>query len=44
MDRPENYAKYRGMEGEPQVAAMPLERDTLRRFAQAIMDNDRQAA
>jgi hypothetical protein len=28
------------MEGERQVAAMPLERDTLRRFAQAIMDSD----
>ena len=40
MDRAENYAKYHGMDGEPQVAAMPLERDTLRRFVQAIMDND----
>jgi N-terminal half of MaoC dehydratase len=40
VDRAENYAKYRGIEGERQIAAMPLERDTLRRFAQAIMDND----
>ena len=40
MDRAENYAKYQGMEGERQVAAMPLERDTLRRFVQAIMDHD----
>ena len=40
MDRQENYAKYQGMQGEPQTAAMPLERDTLRRFVQAIMDQD----
>jgi hypothetical protein len=40
VDRAENYAKYQGMEGERLVAPMPLERDTLRRFAQAIMDND----
>jgi len=40
VDRQENYAKYQGMQGEPQTAAMPLERDTLRRFVQAIMDQD----
>ena len=40
MDSAENYAKYQGLEGELQVAAMPLERDTLRRFVQAIMDHD----
>lgn len=40
MDRAENYARYQGMEGERQVAAMPLERDALRRFVQAIMDQD----
>lgn len=32
--------KYRGMEGAPLVSGMPLERDTLRRFVQAIMDRD----
>jgi len=36
----EDLASYRGMAGAPLVAAMPLERDTLRRFAQAIMDPD----
>lgn len=41
MDRQENYARYQGMEGERQVAAVPLERDTIRRFVQAIMDTDR---
>jgi N-terminal half of MaoC dehydratase len=40
VDKAENYTKYQGMEGEPQVAAMPLERDALRRFVQAIMDHD----
>jgi MaoC dehydratase-like protein len=40
VDRAESYAVYQGMEGEPQVAAMPLERDALRRFVQAIMDHD----
>ena len=36
----EDFAKYVGMVGEPMVAATPFERDTLRRFAQAIMDDD----
>lgn len=40
MDKAENYASYQGMEGAPKVAAMPLERDTLRRFVQAVMDHD----
>lgn len=39
-DRQSNYDKYIGMTGEPKLAPMPLERDTLRRFAQAIMDPD----
>jgi hypothetical protein len=39
-DSQENYAKYQGLEGEPQTASMPLERDALRRFVQAIMDQD----
>lgn len=34
------FDKYRGMTGNPLVAGMPLERDTLRRFVQAIMDTD----
>jgi hypothetical protein len=34
------FERYRGMQGKPLVAGMPLERDTLRRFVQAIMDTD----
>jgi hypothetical protein len=36
----EDYSQYIGRSGERKVAPMPLEKDTLRRFAQAIMDND----
>lgn len=36
----EDFARYRGMVGEPKVAPAPLERDALRRFVQAIMDAD----
>jgi len=36
----ESFDRYRGMTGETLVAGMPLERDTLRRFVQAIMDTD----
>ena len=35
-----DFDRWRGMAGAPKTAAMPLERDTLRRFAQAIMDTD----
>jgi hypothetical protein len=35
-----DYTRYHGMMAEPLVAAMPLERDTVRRFIQAIMDDD----
>ena len=38
--RPEDFSRYEGMTGRPLTAAMPLERDTLRRFVQAIMDTD----
>lgn len=34
------FDQYRGMTGKTLVAGMPLERDTLRRFVQAIMDTD----
>jgi hypothetical protein len=34
------YDKYRSAKGRTLVAGMPLERDTLRRFVQAIMDTD----
>jgi len=37
---PEDFDHYRGMTGKTLVAHMPLERDTLRRFVQAIMDTD----
>lgn len=40
MDTQANYDRYKGMEGDAVVAPMPLERDTLRRFAQAIIDSD----
>jgi hypothetical protein len=40
MDTQANYDRYRGMTGEPVTSVMPLERDTLRRFAQAIIDAD----
>jgi hypothetical protein len=35
-----DYSRYIGQKGRRMQAAMPLERDTLRRFAQAIMDRD----
>ena len=34
------YLTYKGMEATPLVAEIPLERDTLRRFVQAVMDTD----
>ncbi|MFO1413965.1 MAG: MaoC family dehydratase N-terminal domain-containing protein [Burkholderiales bacterium] len=34
------FDRYIGMTGTTLVAGMPLERDTLRRFVQAIMDTD----
>ena len=36
----ETIRRFDGMEGEALTAAMPLEKDTVRRFAQAIMDTD----
>lgn len=35
-----DYARYVGLAGSPITAALPLEQDTLRRFVQAIMDDD----
>jgi hypothetical protein len=35
-----SFDRWRGMTGRTLVAGMPLERDTLRRFVQAIMDTD----
>ena len=37
---PAQFERYLGMHGKPLVAGVPLERDTLRRFVQAIMDTD----
>jgi hypothetical protein len=37
---PAELDRYRGMKGRTLVAGMPLERDTLRRFVQAVMDTD----
>ncbi|MDB5851368.1 MAG: N-terminal half of MaoC dehydratase, partial [Rhodoferax sp.] len=39
-DMQSNYDQYIGMTGTPRLAPAPLERDTLRRFVQAIMDPD----
>ena len=36
----EDFARYAGMTGAAMVAPLPLERDALRRFVQAIMDRD----
>jgi len=35
-----DYARYVGLTAPPMTAALPLESDTLRRFVQAIMDDD----
>jgi hypothetical protein len=35
-----DYSEYIGLTAPPLTAALPLEQDTLRRFAQAIMDDD----
>jgi hypothetical protein len=35
-----DYSRYVNMQAPPQTAAVPLERDTIRRFIQAIMDDD----
>ncbi|MDO9404001.1 MAG: MaoC family dehydratase N-terminal domain-containing protein [Polaromonas sp.] len=40
QDTQANYDPYIGLSAPPKRAPMPLERDTLRRFAQAIMDPD----
>jgi hypothetical protein len=40
MDSQANYDRYKDMRGEPSTSFMPLERDTLRRFVQAIIDSD----
>lgn len=35
-----DYSKYVGLTASPMTAAQPLEEDALRRFVQAIMDDD----
>ncbi|MER9596883.1 MULTISPECIES: MaoC family dehydratase N-terminal domain-containing protein [unclassified Mesorhizobium] len=35
-----DYSRYVGLTAPPTTAALPLEQDTLRRFVQAIMDDD----
>lgn len=39
-DAQSNYDRYKGLQAGKTISAMPLEADTLRRFAQAIMDAD----
>lgn len=39
--KPEDFDHWRGLIGKPLVAENPLEKDTLRRFVQAIMDNNK---
>ncbi len=36
----EDYSAYKDMRTSPKTAPMPLERDMVRRFVQAIMDDD----
>jgi hypothetical protein len=40
MDTVEDYSQYNGLTGEPRVAHSPLEKDMVRRFVQAVMDDD----
>lgn len=40
MDQSEDYSRYIGMTSEPSLCHAPLESDTLRRFVQAVMDDD----
>jgi len=39
--KPEDFAHWRGMIGKPLTSENPLEKDTLRRFVQAIMDSNK---
>jgi hypothetical protein len=36
----EDYSRYNGMTAEPRAAHTPLEKDMVRRFVQAVMDDD----
>ena len=40
MSSDQDYSRYIGLTAPPTTAALPLEQDTLRRFVQAIMDDD----
>jgi hypothetical protein len=40
MSAMEDYSEYNGLTGEPRMAHSPLEKDMVRRFVQAIMDDD----
>jgi hypothetical protein len=40
MDRDEDYSQYIGLRSDPRLSPTPLESDILRRFTQAIMDDD----
>jgi hypothetical protein len=40
MSSHQDYSRYIGLTAPPTIAALPLEQDTLRRFVQAIMDDD----
>lgn len=40
MDTNEDYSRYIGMTSEPSLSYAPLESDVLRRFVQAVMDDD----
>ena len=39
--KPEDFAHWRGLVGKPLTSENPLEKDTLRRFVQAIMDSNK---
>jgi hypothetical protein len=40
MDTVEDYSEYNGVTGEQRIAHAPLEKDMIRRFVQAVMDDD----
>lgn len=41
MDATVDYSQFIGLKSEPRLSCAPLESDMLRRFVQAIMDEDR---
>jgi hypothetical protein len=40
MSEAQDYSRFNGVTSEPRTAHAPLEQDTIRRFVQAVMDDD----